>query len=457
MMYLNAKNELIEAIQSFISKREVSNKRTDIIKKCKNKIKANVLANIFNNNLQVALMSEKDLYNLVLSLEVFHNENPKIYFPHSLLSPKKYFTEYEALEYNIPLEEEEKLDIFVFENVSQITRDIWIVPIVTPQQLRQLAYNGFLNYNPQTQRGTKKIVSKITGEVYETIDMFPRSVSEIKKEMKNNQYIPTALAINVLRTGEEKGRFNNGTFTLYASDKNDLLDGMHRTQALIESVESNENFSLPMQLYIFNFDVQEARHYIRQQAQQNPIAKEVLKSYNMNDMFMIWANEIANGGNATKSKLFGTIGKDMDDVKHLNKLTTITKLGNALALAYTKDSPFDLTDSRDRRNGEEYFINYFNELLSIFKEDLARIPESRKSNYKLNPNMIYAYIYIASKLYKKENWQAKLETIITKIDFSIGISSKSSLLEGFGINRTDLNRTNKQQLMNYLDKLLMEV
>lgn len=461
MNYPNALYELQTNLESFINIYHVQQNRDEIMLILKDIIGMRKTYDIFNRNLPIRMLDKRDLYYLANTFNDFYKKHLiDINFNGSLLEVEKYFTrtEIDNIKNTIIEKEERDEDVFIFEDVTKVDDKQYIVGKITAKKLIEMVYDNFIKYDFKMQRESEKVTRN--GITYETVKIFKRSVKEIAQNMKAGKYRPTAISINILDRSDDESApeeslethfgydEENRRFILSKKDRNSLIDGMHRLYAMMDCYNEDENFEQLMQLNIFFMTQTEARDYIYQEGKKNAISREQLNKFNSSNVYNLITLEIEKEGNKTTNLLQGLLGDDKKDIEILNKFTTFTKFAEALKDNFT----IDHNSLREQRLIKRYIIKFFNELLSIYNDDVRNIGESVTKSNKLHCNMIYLYMKIAKKLYGQDEWEDKLFDILNSINNNIYGENINRDLENVS-NVYVLTGKNKKKLYEYVDKL----
>lgn len=163
----------------------------------------------------------------------------------------------------------------VFNNVQKVAEDQYIC-VTDSEFIYQLYQGQLINYNYNTQRpAVKKTLNGITSY---KIAVNEKSVKEIAKLMKQNEFIPNALTLNANLDNENTAIQFNGKELFLTSGQLDILDGFHRYRAITMLRKEDETFRYPVILNIMQFDEEKACTYIAQEDKRNRIKKSYAKT-----------------------------------------------------------------------------------------------------------------------------------------------------------------------------------
>lgn len=331
-----------------------------------------------------------------------------------MVDPSMYYDakELETIEqYHIRTENKKTTFPIIFKNMIKYAENKW-VGTISVQDFVQINQNGLVTYNFETQRNP--IYKKYKGVTIKKANINPSAVKEITERMINNTYEYDDVTINILADGREDFQFNviqDSLGDLIINDATlNLIDGAHRLKgaegALLRSPDIQGNFIL----VVTNFDVDEANHYIIQKDKRNPIDREYIEAKDITNL----NNDVVRKINESmKSDIRGKITTDEYLINEGDALTLFSIMSKTIGRLWKVETR---ADSRKLSN---YLIDFFNELVGIFPDELKKnIKNTRNKNYINHPNMFIYYLTIAKEIQGEEDWEDLLEIIIEETDFS---------------------------------------
>ncbi len=202
----------------------------------------------------------------------------------------------------------------------KITETQWIGKI-TVSELMKLRDAQLINYNENTQRRLRRVVSG--NEEWFQIDVNRAAVNAIIESYKNDEYIPNTITLNIQESDklidyeydEELGELVINNLTAF-----DIIDGYHRYLAISSIYNLNKKFDYTMELRIVNFSEDTAKQFIWQEDQKTKMHKidsDALNQYS-------YANNIVERLNVKDLK--GKISRNNGIID----FTTMTQLVNSL-------------------------------------------------------------------------------------------------------------------------------
>lgn len=142
--------------------------------------------------------------------------------------------------------------------------------------------NSFLRYNKNIQRRLRTVVRG--GKTYEEITLKEGSVKRIKELLLQRKFVPNTITLNMGDDCEYYYDDAQTSLVITSADHLDLTDGYHRLVALSKVLEENPDYDLTMELRITAFSESLANHFIWQEEQRNVMPKNVIQSYNLDDI-----------------------------------------------------------------------------------------------------------------------------------------------------------------------------
>lgn len=332
--------------------------------------------------LSEAIYEETDLYFI----------NPEIYFLDNEIEIYKTFK----------VDVSKSKNLIEFNNIIQINESHWIGKI-SVKYLAELYNNLKITYNPQTQRESGYFEDN--GRLIFVPKTYPISVKEIKTKILTGTYEPDEITLNLLKDGNEKFEYdkNNMRIIIY-NGRLDIIDGWHRSSAILEALADNPNLDISFELRFTNFDVQKARDFIIQKNKQRKINEKHIQSMNVSD----YHNSIAKTLNENQKSDFK--GKIVSNKHLINRGYGLVMFD---VIADSIEANFEIKTRSQSEFIQEFLINYFNELYNILYDEF----EERKGIYTESFSFI-GYIAIASEIYSDSNWKDLMIEALSEIDFS---------------------------------------
>ena len=242
-------------------------------------IPLNITNDLLNLRKDVTEVSDYILYHLIIAID--KNSLPQGYPPEHLKD-----------EFNKPFKNETVKFPLVY-SVIQID-NFQYVGKITARELFNLGNNALLNYNENTQRVMRRVITP-NGEHYE-ITKNERAINHIEESYKEKKYIPNTITLNIPYDDDSDFYYDEDSCKLIINKiKNfDLLDGYHRYVAMNRICAFDSDFDYPMELRIVIFTEEKARYFIYQEDQKTKMSKVASNSLNKYNPANIIVNRIQN-------------------------------------------------------------------------------------------------------------------------------------------------------------------
>ncbi len=211
------------------------------------------------------------LFCLLDSIDVTFNTNHK----------ETYYTKIEITQYLNEKIEIYKISFPIRIKCNQVTKDQWI-GVANTKFFMELRRAQLINYNTNAQRVMKRIV-KGTNTLFKMIPN-KMAISAIKVLMKEHNYIPTPVTLNIPYDSDADFYYDEkaGELVIRSLDMFDISDGYHRYLAMCALHDSDNEFNYPMEIRIINFTDEKTRQFIFQEDQKTKMAQADSNTMNTN-------------------------------------------------------------------------------------------------------------------------------------------------------------------------------
>lgn len=292
----------------------------------------------------------------------------------------------------------DKKQLLIFEDVRQVARDIWTV-VVPAKRIVDLYRANKITYNPETQRDPKIIRNGDT--IISTINVNAASVEAIRDELISRTFIPNTITFNVPMVEDSGIRYDSNQNRLIVVGGMDILDGYHRSAGIVAASRYlSGNLDYNFELRITNFNVEKARRFIVQEDKRNTISREYIKSIDTTDYISNIINDINESG---RSELRGKITTEQSLVKSGKALVTFDLMYSVMDKLW---NPKNMSDTEDIT---KYLIAFFNKTI---QED------------NIKSSSIAFYLALAKELEDKDDWDKRLEDVMSELNMKNGISQE---------------------------------
>lgn len=173
----------------------------------------------------------------------------------------------------------------------QVDNDQWIGSIDV-KFLMKFRAAQLINYNVNAQRTMQKII-KGDNEIYK-ITLNQSAISSIKKNLKNESFIPNTITFNIPHDTDCNFYYDNDNCELVIKSVShlDIIDGYHRYISCCKASDEDSNFNYRLELRIVNFSEDKAKNFIYQEDQKTKMRKIDSDSLNMNNAANIIATRL---------------------------------------------------------------------------------------------------------------------------------------------------------------------
>ena len=329
----------------------------------------------------------------------------------------KYFSEKEISAWSKWNYKDKKAKFPLKFKMVKISETQWIGKI-TVSELMKLRDSQLVNYNENTQRRLKRIISG--NEEWYQIDVNRVAVNAIINSYENGEYIPNTITLNMQEDDklldyeydEELGELLINNLTAF-----DIIDGYHRYLAMSNIYNLNKKFDYTMELRIVNFSEDTAKQFIWQEDQKTKMHKIDSDALNQ----FSYANNVVERLNIKDLK--GKISRNNGIID----FTTVTQLVGSIWFSNkkTKASLSKIIELRD------YLYNKFEVLLQSDSTIL-----DKKWNYKFTGCAIVLFSY---DTIPDESLLSEINALYQK---SLKEENKE-VFSGRTFNRTCINRIKK--------------
>ena len=316
----------------------------------------------------------------------------------------KMFDQYKA-------EQTYKGNIIALHNVDQTADNHFVCTKATYIELAKIISQGLITYNLRTQREAKIVV--FGNKYIEIPDIRENPVREMTGLMVKGKFKPNTIVWNIRKTGRKRFKYDVKDRTLYIEVDGiesfvDIIDGMHRLQSIIRTIEEDPNNQGYSELSIFNYSEEEAQELIEQEDHKTPMNKTHIAAFKNSDEYVIMAKDIGKYGTERNNELFNKIAMSDIEIRTQEKYVTVETFSKAIKYNFG-----EFGNPRDISTVQKFLIGFFNELLGILKEKYTK-----ENSIVFENNTFIGYILLASILIKEENWKEALEDILNSINFS---------------------------------------
>ncbi len=444
-MQINKTRELLETeikslIQLFAS--TVKKEEVELIVEHlngKHGIKKTSIYSLFNNSNNVGKLTVEELalfgQQLVIKLGIDQHE-----------WMDNWFTEREKKEYEsyqfVDIQSMDEIDFPMMRlNVVDLG-DGYYLTSLTKQELGRLYKYGKLNYNPNVQRGMKKVLRY--GLVSEEPIVIQKKVNEIRNLTLKNKLRPSTVILNAKQySSEEDSELifdkDKNTLTITEGTILDIVDGMHRTLGTYSAYIRDKEIQGSFPIIISNKSDEEIKRYQLDLNKHTPLTKgraNELKEEN-------YASEVIN---ILKSK--GEL-KDRittsTDIKHSlkgNEFIPYNTLYNAIS------NIFKINSRLEARKIAEEINEYLVYLFGVFGKH-----ENDEYKVLFDADIFEGHLALMKKMNDKDMKYDELEKIIDVNEFHID-NDRWNEYKLLNKNIGKLSKKDRSSIVKYFESLI---
>ena len=336
--------------------------------------------------------------NSIYKVTKRHEINPQKYFSAKDIKKAEKYTR-NKVEFEYP---------YTLHRVIKAS-DTEYATVMSAKEIAAWWNNEALTYNFQTQRLSKKKINK-EGKVIEKPDVRIKSVKRITELMLSGRYKSNALLFNILVDGNDNIEYDDGELTIYEGTTVNLIDGMHRVQAMLNALEENPDFDRNFIVAITHLPISEAQDLLSQVNTTNRFDATLAKYYGANKLGEQIAKDLMN-----IPELIGRVSIKTTLDKKLSYLTNFAVLSEAI------EDVFKPQTTKDRYDILEVLKKFFGYLINAYEfEFVKNVDEVRKISWINHHNTFVGYVALAKKLYEKYGFDFpvnKITDAVNSIDF----------------------------------------
>lgn len=405
----------------------------------KHGIKKTSIYSLFNNSNNVGKLTLEELalfgQQLVIKLGIDQNEWMSDWFTER---ERKEFESYQFVD----VQSMDEIDFPIMRHNVVDLGDGYYLTSFTKQELGRLYKYGKLNYNPNVQRGMKKVLRY--GLVSEEPIVIQKKVSEIRNLTLKNKLRPSTVILNAKQfSSEEDSELvfdkDKNTLTITEGTILDIVDGMHRTLGTYSAYIRDKEIQGSFPIIISNKSDEEIKRYQLDLNKHTPLTKgraNELKEDN-------YASEVIN---VLKSK--GEL-KDRittsTDTKHAlkgNEFIPYNTLYTAISNVFKINSRLEARKIADEIN--EYLVYLF----GIFGKH-----ENDEYKVIFDADVFEGHLALMKKINDKEMKYDELENVIDINEFHIE-NDRWNEYKLLNKNIGKLSKKDRSSIVKYFESLI---
>lgn len=440
-------NDILEVVNEEVDNMKLQSKIIDDF--LKKGLTANIVYELFNDNIDIKNMTTNELICLTKSLEKNYI-NKKYSF-----NPSEYFSNTELSDYDLFIpRREEILEVARFENCIKINAKDYLC-YMSAKQLNELRKNRLVAYFKNIQRANKvKKLKNGTTKRYENVNK--EAIKELRKRFIRKDIRPTAIALAILeQSGKERNYMfetssdnnNIGTlvvkpdFNVNSNSYQPLIipDGYHRYTAICDAYEEAE-VENGLGVFIHIMNETEAKQYVNDVFKRSDTDVEWIQAMDQNDASR-FVNSLIENSKILKNEVVNTYS----EIKKFNALVDRNTLVDSINYTDLK-----IGNELTREIDSETMAKIIDMLLDFIVENdyKGNFEEFKKSEYA-ESKMFIGYIAIANELKNDSEYKKKLITIINELKNDIHILNITLDIKH--------KNSNNEAIYRYFEKLCKEI
>ena len=446
-MKLNKDNGLLEIeLKGLISlaAKSIDKNETELIIKhlnSKHGIKQTNIYMLFNNSNNVSKLTlpEKALFGqqLVKRLGINDTEWLNEWFTEREI---KEFGRYQFVDLDSVDEIEFPLDLYAVTDLG----NGYYNATISRQMLARLYKNGKLNYNPNVQRGMRKVHRY--GTEYEEPIIINSKVTQLKKLILEDKLEPSIITLNAAQASSEADfeiEYDKAKnkLTIHAGTVLDIVDGMHRTLATYSAYTNNKDIQGAYPVMFSNKSDEEVQKLQVNMDKHTPLSRSKILEYKGGMVKEVI--DVLKVTGELSDKIMTT--SDYKSSLTGNYLTTYKLIHNQVKEVFSEiDTIFKARQIAKQVN--EYLVYLF-----------GYFGKHQRDEYKMlfDADVFLGHIYLCKEMSEKNIPYEKLENILKLEVFHTDnpFWKDNKIINAEGRN---INKDTKQNIISLFNKMLEE-
>lgn len=322
------------------------------------------------------------------------------------LNPELFFEDAkQTLNYKYPIEKNDE-DIVLNQVLRSSDQDY--LTIISYQKLVELWLTGQITYNYLTQRKPKQKL--VVGKIVESPQLNRKSVLNIVRLMKEKKFKCSSIVLNVVLDKSQIEYTEDGDLIIKKNSEINLIDGMHRLQAMVQVCEEDPDYEGYMDVAIKYYSLSDAQYLIGLLNTVNRFDKTLVR-HNTDENESSKIVKMLLSHNEFKNKI--SLHSHVD--KKLNYITNYTNFTDSIQEVFAPKTV------QDRYLIFDICVKFFEYLFSYYAEEFQTNVFSVSQRSWINHHHVFTlYIQLLHDLYKKSGKNFPVSEIvefINKIDF----------------------------------------
>ena len=304
---------------------------------------------------------------------------------------------------------EKKSSKLVFDAVQLLPKEQFLLS-VSAKDIYIAQENGSLKIDPSMQRESE--IDLYNGQLISHVAYDDNRAREISNLLLSREYWSDSIRWNLVKDEEYSYEYDPVAKKIKINDgKLVILDGQHRTRAIEYAITNDPTLVYYFPVILTVGTIEEAQSIIAQHEKQQPINRDVVKSYQKSA-----ANDIL--------KVLMTDRKILRLYKFVNQIDAISmKVGfvfttDILSAINKYYSPEKLS-TNDKWKVADWLVDFFYEVGQIMEDDFTNYISVSAFKWSVSRHFFVALVWLSKELSNVSDWKEKLDSVLGSIDFGL--------------------------------------
>lgn len=296
----------------------------------------------------------------------------------------------------------------VFDATQLLPKEQYLTTL-NIRTINALQINGIIQVDANMQRESEIVV--FNGQLISHVSYNDNKAINIDNSLIDREYWSDTIRWNLIKDEFAEYEYDSDTQKLIISKGSIvLLDGQHRTRAMEYALIREPDLEYNFPIIISIATVKEAQQIIAQHEKQQPINKNVVRTYQNSP-----ANDIIRKFEVDED--IRSIYKIVNTIQALQIKAGFVLKGDLITAVKENYNVLNIT-LKEKNDISKWLIAFFMELGEIMEDDFKNFRNISETKWSVNWHIFRAYIWLSSILYGNENWKNILHDLLDKIDFS---------------------------------------
>lgn len=261
----------------------------------------------------------------------------------------------------------------------------------------------------------ESVITNYNGQLISHVSYSDKRAREVGEDTAVNNFYSNGIRLHLINDGTQNYEFiqslnseEEGEGLLVIKSGNiALLDGNHRVQGFEYALLENPDLYQYTAIFFTVGSVKDGQYIIDQEEKREPLKKELVKTFS----------------SASEAQIIRDLKtEDIDSVyKFCNTLQEIHQGGGFVLNGVLIDNIeefYNIESKSQEVKTRKWIVEFLNELADVFHKDFENYLVTKKTKWNVSPYSFGGYIYLSSVLQNQANWEDKLLSIFSQVDFS---------------------------------------